>query len=144
MNSCLLTNIHCEGHAHRVLNTLKNFYFILRIEVGDSQRRGTTPPEEFDAHQEVSPFFFFFFCSFLVFHTWSETSHRCRHGESLPQCLLKKVYRDGAAQPEPPKDHRPHRQRSSASTFLEHFRGKFRFLCVTIGHLFIAVERINW
>lgn len=103
------------------LEHAKQLYFILRIEVGDSQHRGTTPLEEFDAHQEVS----LFFCSFLVFHTWSETSHRCRHGESLPQCLLKKVYRDGAAQP--PKDHRPHRQSSSASTLLDYFRGKFWF-----------------
>jgi len=60
MNSWLLTNIHCEGHAHRVLNTLE-LYFILRIEVGDSQRHGTTPLEEFDAHQELSLFFWLVF-----------------------------------------------------------------------------------
>lgn len=49
MNSCLLTNIHCEGHAHRVLNTLKNFILFCALKL-ETQRRGTTPLEEFDAH----------------------------------------------------------------------------------------------
>lgn len=43
------------------LEHAKQLYFILRIEVGDSQHRGTTPLEEFDAHQEVSLFFLLVF-----------------------------------------------------------------------------------
>jgi len=79
MNSWLLTNIHCEGHAHRVLNTLE-LYFILRIEVGDSQRHGTTPLEEFDAHQEVSLFFLARFWSSILDQkhlTGADMANRC-------------------------------------------------------------------
>lgn len=84
--------------------------FILRIEVGDSQHRGTRPLEEFDAHHDVS--------FLLVF--WSSILDQKHLTGADMACLRKKVSGDGAAQP--PNDPRPHRR---SSTFLDHFRGKF-------------------
>lgn len=61
------------------LEHAKQLYFILRIEVGDSQHRGTTPLEEFDAHQEVSLFFARFWSSILdqKHLTGADMANRC-------------------------------------------------------------------
>lgn len=62
------------------LEHAKQLYFILRIEVGDSQHRGTTPLEEFDAHQEVSLFFFARFWSSILDQkhlTGADMANRC-------------------------------------------------------------------